>query len=173
MLSSRLTRSDANAYILNQICVIIRVLEKQFPCLFCREMCSDFMSHLRFAASTIMALHEATEAYIVGTFKDANLCAIDAKRVTVMPKSFHLVRLPHALLNVASNGININHSALQLQMQTKAAIRMSFPAFVYFLSCSQRCNPNWKFAVGVNHRQLQPRRLGRRHRLTSGLCDAP
>ena len=40
----------------------------------------------RFTRSSIMALQEATEAYIVGVLHDANLSTIHAKRVTVMPK---------------------------------------------------------------------------------------
>ena len=37
-----------------------------------------------------MALQEASEAYLVGYFEDANLCAIHAKRMTVMPKDVKL-----------------------------------------------------------------------------------
>jgi histone H3/H4 len=32
----------------------------------------------------ILALQEASEAFLVGLFEDANLCAIHAKRVTLM-----------------------------------------------------------------------------------------
>ena len=39
-----------------------------------------------------MALQEATEAYMVGIFEDANLCAIHARRVTIMPKDIQLAR---------------------------------------------------------------------------------
>ena len=38
----------------------------------------------------ILALQEAAEAYLVGLFEDTNLCAIHAKRVTIMPKDVHL-----------------------------------------------------------------------------------
>ena len=38
------------------------------------------------------ALQEASEAYLVGLFEDANLCAIHAKRVTIMPKDIQLAR---------------------------------------------------------------------------------
>uniref|UniRef100_A0A8C9B8U2 Core Histone H2A/H2B/H3 domain-containing protein n=1 Tax=Phocoena sinus TaxID=42100 RepID=A0A8C9B8U2_PHOSS len=34
----------------------------------------------------------ACEAYLVGLFEDTNLCAIHAKRVTIMPKDIHLAR---------------------------------------------------------------------------------
>ena len=37
-----------------------------------------------------MVLQTAAEAFLVGHFEDAGLCAIHAKRVTVMPKDMHL-----------------------------------------------------------------------------------
>ena len=43
-------------------------------------------------SSAIMALQEAPEAYLVGLFEDTNLCAIHAKRVTIMPKDIQLTR---------------------------------------------------------------------------------
>ena len=49
--------------------------------------------HLCFQGSTIICLQEATEAYVVGLMEDANLCAIQAKRVTIMPKDIQLAHL--------------------------------------------------------------------------------
>lgn len=49
-------------------------------------------SELRLQRSAATALQEAAEAYLVGLFGDANLCAIHAKRVTVMPKDIALAR---------------------------------------------------------------------------------
>jgi len=46
----------------------------------------NFQNDLRFQSSAILALQEATETYLVGLFEDTNLCAIHAKRVTIMPK---------------------------------------------------------------------------------------
>ena len=46
----------------------------------------------RFQSSTVLALQEASEAYLVGLFEDTNLCAIHAKRVTIMPKDIQLAR---------------------------------------------------------------------------------
>ena len=47
---------------------------------------------LRFQGSAVLALQEAAEAYLVGLFEDTNLCAIHAKRVTIMPKDIQLAR---------------------------------------------------------------------------------
>ncbi len=55
-----------------------------------REIAQDFDENLRFQASAIAALQEASEAYLVGLFEDTNLCAIHARRVTIMPKDMHL-----------------------------------------------------------------------------------
>ena len=55
-----------------------------------REIAQDFKTDLRFQASAIAALQEASEAYLVGLFEDTNLCAIHAKRVTIMPKDMEL-----------------------------------------------------------------------------------
>ena len=41
---------------------------------------------IRFQSNAILALQEAAEAYLVGLFEDTNLCAIHAKRVTIMVK---------------------------------------------------------------------------------------
>ena len=45
---------------------------------------------LCFQRCAIICLQEAAEAYIVGLMKDANLCTIHAKRVTVMSKDIQL-----------------------------------------------------------------------------------
>ena len=57
-----------------------------------REIAQDFKTDLRFQSAAIGALQEASEAYLVGLFEDANLCAIHAKRVTIMPKDLQLAR---------------------------------------------------------------------------------
>ena len=57
-----------------------------------REIAQDFQTDLRFQASAIAALHEAFEQYLVKLFEDTNLCAIHAKRVTIMPKDMQLAR---------------------------------------------------------------------------------
>ena len=64
-----------------------------------REIASDsevikspLCGKVRFQSAAVMALQEAAEAYLVGLFEDTNLCAIHAKRVTIMPKDIQLAR---------------------------------------------------------------------------------
>ncbi len=57
-----------------------------------REISQEFKTDLRFQSSSIYALQEASEAYLVGLFEDTNLCAIHAKRVTIMPRDIQIAR---------------------------------------------------------------------------------
>jgi histone H3 len=57
-----------------------------------REIAQDFKTDLRFQGSAVLALQEASEAYLVGLFEDTNLCAVHAKRVTITPKDMQLAR---------------------------------------------------------------------------------
>ena len=57
-----------------------------------REIAQDYKARLNFASGAILALQEAAEAYLVGLFEDTNLCAIHAKRITIMPKDIQLAR---------------------------------------------------------------------------------
>ena len=57
-----------------------------------REVAQDCKNDLRFQGSAVMALQEAAEAYLVSLFEDTNLCAIHAKRVTIMPRDMQLAR---------------------------------------------------------------------------------
>ncbi|CAI9531787.1 unnamed protein product [Staurois parvus] len=50
-----------------------------------------------FRSSTIRVLQEASEAYLVGLFKDTNLCTIHAKKV-IMPKGIQVVSGTSCLL---------------------------------------------------------------------------
>ncbi|PCH41064.1 histone-fold-containing protein [Wolfiporia cocos MD-104 SS10] len=60
------------------------------------DMMTDMVDYgdtgLRWQSSAILALQEATEAYLVHLFEDANLCAIHAKRVTLMQRDIQLAR---------------------------------------------------------------------------------
>ena len=57
-----------------------------------REIAQDFKTDLWFQSAAILCLKEAVEAYLVRLFDDANLCAIHARRVTIMPKDLLLAR---------------------------------------------------------------------------------
>ena len=57
-----------------------------------REIAQDFKTDLRFQSVAILCIQEAAEAYLVGLFEDTNLCAIHARRVTIMPKDIQLAR---------------------------------------------------------------------------------
>lgn len=55
-----------------------------------REISQDFAPGLRFQPTALLALQEAAEAYIVSLFDDVNLCALHARRVTIMPRDMQL-----------------------------------------------------------------------------------
>ena len=57
-----------------------------------REVAQEFKSDLRFQSNAVLALQEAAESYMVSLFEDINLCAIHAKRVTIMNKDIALAR---------------------------------------------------------------------------------
>ena len=57
-----------------------------------REIAQTHNPYVRFQSGAILALQESAEAYLVGPLEDSNLCAIHAKRVTIMPKDIQLAR---------------------------------------------------------------------------------
>mmetsp|Transcript_4902 Transcript_4902/g.16062 ORF Transcript_4902/g.16062 Transcript_4902/m.16062 type:complete len:122 (+) Transcript_4902:858-1223(+) len=58
-----------------------------------REVQQSFSNReMRWQAAAIVALQEAAEAHLVALFQDANLCAIHAKRVTLMVRDLQLAR---------------------------------------------------------------------------------
>ena len=57
-----------------------------------RELATGQKEGLRWAASAVAALQEATEAYVTGLLSDSNLCALHAKRVTLMARDLQLAR---------------------------------------------------------------------------------
>ena len=57
-----------------------------------RELATSHKQGLRFQSSAVQAIQEATESWAIGLLSDSNLCAIHAKRVTVMNKDLHLAR---------------------------------------------------------------------------------
>ena len=56
-----------------------------------REVAQDFKIDLHFQATTLLAIQEAMEAWLVRLMEDMNLCAIHAKCVTIQPRDLLLV----------------------------------------------------------------------------------
>jgi histone H3 len=54
-----------------------------------REIAKRFAADVRFQSHALLAMQEACEVYLTAVFEDTNLCAIHARRVTIMP-SFKL-----------------------------------------------------------------------------------
>ncbi|PSS26288.1 histone H3-like centromeric protein [Actinidia chinensis var. chinensis] len=58
-----------------------------------KEISNHFAPQItRWTAEALVAIQEAAEDYLVHLFEDANLCAIHAKRVTLMKKDWELAR---------------------------------------------------------------------------------
>ena len=55
-----------------------------------REISQTFAPGLRFQPSALLALQEASETYLAEVFDDMNLCAIHARRVTILPRDMQL-----------------------------------------------------------------------------------
>ncbi|XP_064610022.1 histone H3, embryonic-like [Liolophura sinensis] len=70
----------------------IRRYQKSTELLIRKLPFQRLVREIRFQSSAVMALQEASESYLVGLFEDTNLCAIHAKRVTIMPKDIQLAR---------------------------------------------------------------------------------
>ena len=56
-----------------------------------RQICTGLHGKsYRFTAGALQALHEGSEHHVIKILDSANLCAIHARRVTVMPKDIQL-----------------------------------------------------------------------------------
>lgn len=55
-----------------------------------REVAEEHKRDLRFQSSAVQAVQEATESYVISLLSDTNLCAIHARRVTIMPRDVQL-----------------------------------------------------------------------------------
>ena len=56
-----------------------------------REVAQDFKIDLCFQATTLLAIQEAMEAWLIRLMEDMNLCAIHTKCVTIQPRDLSLV----------------------------------------------------------------------------------
>lgn len=57
-----------------------------------KEIMGTYTSVQRVRVDALLALQEAAEGFLVHLFEDMNLCAIHAKRVTIMPRDMYLAR---------------------------------------------------------------------------------
>ena len=57
-----------------------------------KEILQKVQNDLRLQSTAILALQEAGEMFLVGLLEQSNLCALHAKRVTIMPEDIQLVR---------------------------------------------------------------------------------
>ena len=57
-----------------------------------KEVAQGFRTDLKFQGMAIKVLQEAGETFLVGILEQANLCAVHAKQVTVMPKDIQMAR---------------------------------------------------------------------------------
>lgn len=57
-----------------------------------REITSEYYADMRFQKSAMLAIQTAAEAYMIDIYREANLAAINSKRVTVMPRDIILVK---------------------------------------------------------------------------------
>ena len=83
-----------------------------------------------------MALQEACEYYLVHLFEDSNLCAIHAKRVTIMVKDIQLARRIRGAASSRSDELGIPRRARRRARRTpgaraRARARASRPVHFY------------------------------------------
>jgi histone H3/H4 len=71
-----------------------------------REIADEFKRGLRFQSSAMLALQEASEAYLIRLFEDTNLCAIHAKRVTIMREVLFKLKANYSSSNCPSYRIS-------------------------------------------------------------------
>ena len=57
-----------------------------------RELVQSEKQDIRLQETALEALQEAAETYLVRLLDDANLCALHARRVTLMPRDIQLAR---------------------------------------------------------------------------------
>ena len=82
---------------------------------------------MKFQPTALLALQEAAEAFLVGLYEDATLCAIHAKRVTIMKKDLDLaIRMrPFLQPNAMKSYILIRRETVDKQ-DPKTLVRQYF-----------------------------------------------
>ena len=57
-----------------------------------KDIVQKIREDLRLQSTVVLALQQAGETFLVGLMEQSNLCAIHAKRITIMPKDIQLAR---------------------------------------------------------------------------------
>ena len=57
-----------------------------------RQIAQEHFGTFKWKAVALEALQDGVESYLIGLFEDANLAAIHAKRVTIMPRDIVLAK---------------------------------------------------------------------------------
>ena len=57
-----------------------------------KEISGKYMPDARYSIGAIEAVHQCIEAYMVGLFEDTGLCAVHARRKTIMTRDMRLAR---------------------------------------------------------------------------------
>lgn len=57
-----------------------------------KEIAQGMKRDIRFQSLAVLALQEAAESHLVQLFEDTNLCALHAKRITIMTRDMRLAR---------------------------------------------------------------------------------
>ena len=58
-----------------------------------KDIAKNIKSDIRFQSTALLALQEAAEAYAVRVFERSQMCAIHAKRKTLIPRDIFLQRI--------------------------------------------------------------------------------
>ena len=56
------------------------------------EIAQDYKTDLRFTATAILALHHASEYFLMEVMEKTHLAALYCKRITIAPKDMHLIK---------------------------------------------------------------------------------
>ena len=56
------------------------------------EIAQDYKTNLRFTATAILALHHASEYFLVELMEKTHLAALHHKRIMIAPKDMHLIK---------------------------------------------------------------------------------
>ena len=120
-----------------------------------REIAGDFKNDLRFQATAIVALQEATEAYMVSLFEDTNLAAIHAKRVTIMGKDIALAIIVTRLAWMAARLVSSNSDTMYASVASCSAtmaVAWNLKSFLKSpaISLTNRWNGNLRISNSVD-----------------------